>query len=86
MGDEAAAIATRLGYSKASDLDTISSDYAKQQINNATLLINKASLAFDSSVEGLKGEYGENTVNSVLGQTLSDATEEVHSNTASVEQ
>ena len=86
LGDEAAAIATRLGYSKASDLDAISSDYAKAQINSATLLINKASLAFDSSVEGLKSEYGENTVNSVLGQTLSDTTDEVHSNAASVEQ
>lgn len=86
LGDEAAAIATRLGYDKASDLDAISSDYAKAQINSATLLINKASLAFDSSVEGLKGEYGENTVNSVLGQTLSDTTDEVHSNAASVEQ
>ena len=86
LGDEAAAIATRLGYKKASDLDAISSDYAKAQINDATLVIHNASLAFDENVEGLKGEYGEYAVNSVLGQTLSDTTEEVHSNTASVEQ
>lgn len=86
LGDEAAAIATRLGYKKASDLDAISSDYARAQINDATLLIHEASLAFDSDVAGLKDEYGEYDVNSVLGQTLSDTTKEVHSNTASVEQ
>ena len=86
LGDEAAAIATRLGYKKASDLDAISSDYARAQINDATLLINEASLAFDSDVAGLKDEYGEYAVDSVLGQTLSDTTKEVHSNTASVEQ
>lgn len=86
LGDEAAAIATRLGYKKASDLDAISSDYAKAQINDATLVIHNASLAFDENVEGLKGEYGEYAVDSVLGQTLSDTAKEVHSNTASIEQ
>lgn len=82
LGDSAAEIAARLGLKDVKDLDTISSDYAKSQIESAQVSIGEAQVTFNSAVDALASSYGGEVVSSVLGKTVTDDAETIKANTA----
>ena len=82
LGDSAAEIAARLGLKDVKDLDTISSDYAKSQIESAQVSIGEAQVTFNGAVDALASSYGREAVSAVLGKTLTDDAETIKANTA----
>ena len=82
LGDSAAEIAARLGLKDVKDLDTISSDYAKSQIESAQVSIGEAQVTFNGAVDALTSSYGGEAISSVLGKTLTDDAETIKANTA----